>query len=327
MTRVPMTCMVLAYNEAARIRTVLEHALQWADEIVVLDKGSNDGTLDIIRSYGDRVRIQSIPLSRRGHEDLTLLPSYTANEWIYFCTCSEIPTRAVIEACRCVLDAEGDRVDLVYVPRRMYSFGLHFDANDFGVCHYPFLIHRSRTVITNTIHDNFSAADPGRTRRIPYSENCCVHHLTYPTALSFWNASAQYFEVEAQNNAAMPEKAVRQCFKNIEKLSQRVLIEGQHWIPFYCSRASYELGKALFIWEQSRGGPATGPQIYQRLTEELLHREWNGPAPTTPLPVQSALPLEKSISLSPLRPLFEVMVRLPYWLMKMTLAVKRIFAR
>lgn len=327
MSQVPITLMVFVYNEAARIRPVLEQALQWADEIIVLEKGSTDGTLEIIRSYGDRVRIQPLPFCPRGHDEVTLLPTYATHEWIYISTCSEIPTRGVIEACRNLLDSEGDRIDLVYVPRRMYSFGIHFAANEWGVCHYPFLIHRSRTIITNTIHDNFHAADPARTRRIPYSEECCVHHFTYPTALSFWNASAQYFEVEAQNAQAAPDKAVRQCFKNIERLSERLLVEGENWIPFYCSRASYELGKALFIWEQSRGGAPIAPQLYQHRVEELLHREWKGPVPQTAVPAEVRPALEQAIPLGPLKPLFGAVAAFPYQLMKLTLAARRLLGR
>jgi len=57
MAHVKITFLVPVYNEAARIGMVLEHATRWADEVVVMDKGSTDGTLDISRGFGDRVRV------------------------------------------------------------------------------------------------------------------------------------------------------------------------------------------------------------------------------------------------------------------------------
>ena len=47
MPSVKISFIVPSYNEAARITPVLEHATRWADEVVVMDKGSTDGTLEI----------------------------------------------------------------------------------------------------------------------------------------------------------------------------------------------------------------------------------------------------------------------------------------
>lgn len=323
MARTPISFLAPVYNEASRIRNVIEHALCWADEIIIADKGSTDGTLDICRSYGDRVRVTPIPFTERGHEKMTDMPALASNDWIFYGTCSEIPTRQLIESCRAILDRDGGQIDLVYVPRRMYFFGLHFTADNWGVCHYPFLIHRTRTVVTNTIHDNFHAADPARTRRVPYSEDCCVHHLTHPTVGSFWKSSAQYFEVEARETKN-PEKEIRQCLKNIDKLSQRVLVEGENWLPFYCSLASYELGKALYVWESSREAKTAAP-YYSQLAQHLLHKEWNVPVEKASEPVEIADPIKQSGMLAGVKPILSATSRFPYMLIKITLGLKRLF--
>lgn len=49
-----LSVVVITQNEAAVIRRCLE-SVAWADELVVLDSGSDDGTPDIARSLGARV--------------------------------------------------------------------------------------------------------------------------------------------------------------------------------------------------------------------------------------------------------------------------------
>ena len=52
--REPLSALVTTKNEERTIRACLE-SLRWADELVVVDSGSTDGTLAIARSIADRV--------------------------------------------------------------------------------------------------------------------------------------------------------------------------------------------------------------------------------------------------------------------------------
>ena len=49
-----LSVIIITKNEAGQIRECLE-SIQWADEIVILDSGSTDGTVDICREYTDKV--------------------------------------------------------------------------------------------------------------------------------------------------------------------------------------------------------------------------------------------------------------------------------
>ena len=52
--RIPITVVIATLNEAPRLGAALE-AVRWADEVIVADAGSTDGTAEIARASGARV--------------------------------------------------------------------------------------------------------------------------------------------------------------------------------------------------------------------------------------------------------------------------------
>ena len=50
----PVTVYTLTFNEAPQIRNVLE-SVKWADEVLLVDSFSTDGTVEIAREYGARI--------------------------------------------------------------------------------------------------------------------------------------------------------------------------------------------------------------------------------------------------------------------------------
>ncbi|MDH5393680.1 MAG: O-antigen ligase family protein [Gammaproteobacteria bacterium] len=56
-----LSVIVIAYNEADRIEACLSSVAGWADEIIVLDNGSTDGTIDLAKKYSDKVFVTDWP--------------------------------------------------------------------------------------------------------------------------------------------------------------------------------------------------------------------------------------------------------------------------
>src|SRR5947207_15934246 len=50
----PVTAYTLTFNEARQIRAVLE-SLKWADEVILVDSFSTDGTVEIAREFNARI--------------------------------------------------------------------------------------------------------------------------------------------------------------------------------------------------------------------------------------------------------------------------------
>ena len=53
-TAQPITVYTLTFNEARQIRAVLE-SVKWADEIIIVDSFSTDGTVEIAREFGAKI--------------------------------------------------------------------------------------------------------------------------------------------------------------------------------------------------------------------------------------------------------------------------------
>lgn len=272
MENIPITFMVTVYNEEYRIKNVLEHAVKWADEILVLNKSSTDKTKDICLSFGEKVKVCDIPFSLSSQEKATDLYNLNTNKWVFVGTASEIPTRNLIKKIKEKLKETDGELDLIYVPRRMFSFGINSPESPWYVNHYPFLINKEKTIISDKIHNNYSPKNPENTYTIPYSEDCCVYHLTHLSAKDYMDKMTQYFISEA-NGCTDPDAKIEECFYNIAKFEKKIKESDPDMLGPYCAWPIYWLGTAMFIWEKYRGIDVQ--EFYKKLKDDLIKNDWN----------------------------------------------------
>lgn len=91
-----LSVIIITKNEAANIRSCLE-SVAWADEIIVVDAGSSDATVEICRTLGAKVFVQDWP--GFGVQKNRAL-NYATQEWVFSMDADERVTpglRAAIE--------------------------------------------------------------------------------------------------------------------------------------------------------------------------------------------------------------------------------------
>jgi len=66
MNKLPISAYIIAFNEADRITVPINSVKDWVDEIVVVDSGSSDDTLNVAESLG--ARVMSNPWPGYGHQ-------------------------------------------------------------------------------------------------------------------------------------------------------------------------------------------------------------------------------------------------------------------
>lgn len=214
----PVSCCILSYNEEHRISSALGHALEWADDVVVVDKGSTDRTREIAGKLGARVEV--IAFSQQGHESNEEVFRFAKYDWVFSFTPGEIPTRKLIREARRLLDRGSDSIDGVFLPMYYFSFGHHdiTGRSPWGVDFQPRVFHRRRATLRKVVHSHVVLKNPAR---IDFAPDCFVLHQTHATAPSFLAAHASYAEAECLDNP--PLEKYQHAIRMLDRFSLRDL--------------------------------------------------------------------------------------------------------
>ncbi|MEO6745307.1 MAG: glycosyltransferase family 2 protein [Caldimonas sp.] len=109
---------IIAFNEAEKIRDAVSSVL-WADEIVVADSHSTDGTIEIAEGLGARV----VQIDFNGFGDLrNRAIEACRGDWIFSLDSDERCTPEVRDEILSIV-AASDSLDVYRVPRRNYFMG------------------------------------------------------------------------------------------------------------------------------------------------------------------------------------------------------------
>ena len=109
---------IITYNEEKNIQRTLE-SVKWADEIVVVDSGSTDKTVELCRAYTDRVFHQDwLGFARQKN----IAIDKTAGDWVLSLDADEPLEPALIDEIRGILSAPGS-LDGYSIPRRTFFLG------------------------------------------------------------------------------------------------------------------------------------------------------------------------------------------------------------
>ena len=108
---------IIAFNEADKIRDCINSVL-WADEIIVADSNSTDGTTEIAESLG--VKVVHIPFNGYGNLRNKAI-SYCTKDWILSIDSDERCTEAVRDEILSLIKTTS--IDIFKIPRKNYFMG------------------------------------------------------------------------------------------------------------------------------------------------------------------------------------------------------------
>jgi len=125
MVSVPVSVLIITYNEEQNIRHALESVVSWAGEVFVIDSYSDDRTVEICRSYSDR----GVRVWRHTFEDYSAQRNWAleqlpwSNEWVLVLDADERVSPRLAQELRRLFAAGEPPKDFYYVKRRFIFLG------------------------------------------------------------------------------------------------------------------------------------------------------------------------------------------------------------
>ncbi len=252
----PITAYILSFNEARQIRAVLE-SVRWADEILLVDSFSTDGTVEIAREYGARIlsekfcgfgKLRNIALDAAQHD------------WVLSIDADERCTPELAAEIRQEL-AE-PRFDAYNVPRKSHFMGRWMRHSGwYPDFRQPQLFHRKKLrYVESIVHETYEL--DGRLGRLR------EHALQYPwPTMEIATAKLQRYSTlmaaryhEAGKKASVGKLLLRPLamFAKVYLVKQGFR-DGRHGLILAGLYAYYTFLKYAKLWECRHTAPGTKP--------------------------------------------------------------------
>lgn len=152
-SRPTLGVVAIARNERRDIEGFVEHLVSWVDEIVVVDDGSDDGTLEYLEAYGPPVRVVRRRLEPQGGFAAQRNAGLEAarSDWLLH---MDIDERVTPELAREIRTAILGAQQNAFRYRRL-NFFLHrpFEAGGWETWNAPHLGRRGRHRFVNAVHE------------------------------------------------------------------------------------------------------------------------------------------------------------------------------
>jgi glycosyltransferase involved in cell wall biosynthesis len=186
-----VSVLILTYNEASTLPDCMA-ALRWCDDIVVIDSGSQDDTVEIARAGGARVLAHSFD-NFAAQRNFGLDNGNLRNEWVLHLDSDEIVSESFAKALSELEPAEG--TDAWRVPFKMILFGKWLRHAGMWPAYQVRIGHVARLRFKMVGHGQREALAPDRVGT--FTEP--LLHYTFAHGLKAWLAKhLQYAHDEAK---------------------------------------------------------------------------------------------------------------------------------
>lgn len=252
MTIPKISVAIITLNEEKNIRRTLE-SVKWADEIVIVDSGSDDRTAEIGREYTDKVFHQKW-LGYAGQKNFAI--DKTTGDWVLSLDADEPIEPALAEEIRAVTGS-ANTCDGYRIPRKTFFLGKWMMHGGW----YPDLNLRlfrkgKGRFEERVVHESIKVQGPVGVLRN------AIEHYTYPDLTSYIATMNKYSSLavdimEQQGLAATRTSwlsiIVRPLFTFLHKYIFRLgFLDGKHGLVLNLFHAWYVFAKYAKAWERAK---------------------------------------------------------------------------
>ena len=263
--REKLSVFVITHNRASLLETCLR-AVSFADELIVVDKNSTDGSAQVAARYADRVEI--VPWSPTVEETRAFALSLCRHDTILFLDDDEILSPEARWHLRNGLirwDA-----DIYSIPLRHYVLGVHDERAYYWPEAHHRLFRKGAVEFTPTVHGGV-VLQSDRIAAIPPESGVCIHHLSHPDVASWMERANRYTSRPNRALAAGGEgDLIRFAHDRIDHWMGRTNDPSPDGYPAAAAllRAVYDMVDRLKGWETARG--LDGAALFRMRQETLM---------------------------------------------------------
>jgi glycosyltransferase involved in cell wall biosynthesis len=255
-----LTVIIPCKNERLNIRPCIESARLVADEVLVADSGSTDGTLAIVEELGG-CRVIEREYVHSGDFKNWAIPQ-AEHEWVLILDADERITTELAAEIRDHL-AQGPLLDGYLVPRRNYFMGHEILRSGWGNDRLMRLFHRDRgRYVGDTDHAEV-AISTGRSGRL---RSHLVHYTYWSYDQYFrkfdrytrWQAQVWYEQGRQPSVLRLLLSGPFRFFRSY--VIQRGFLDGLPGLQICMLHGFYSFMKQARLWELHRALPQPDPE-------------------------------------------------------------------
>ncbi len=245
-----LTVVTLTLNEERNIAACLE-TVRWADEIIVVDSGSVDRTVELAR----RCRAEVLPVQWQGYGHArNLALEHATGDWVLWLDADERVPPGLAEEIRRIVDSGDSPVQGYEVARRAFFLGKWIRHCGWYPSRVTRLFRRGSARFSESrVHERLLFEGPvGR-----LSQD--LLHYTDDDLAQYFVKFNRYTTLAAQDMHAAGKRAglvdllTRPPFMFLKMyLGRRGFLDGLHGFVLCCLSAGYVFVKYAKLWELSR---------------------------------------------------------------------------
>ncbi len=215
--REKISAVIITFNEEKKIERCLK-SLNWVDEIVVVDSFSTDRTVNICRTYTDKVFQHPWPGSYAQQRNIAT--RHASQDWVLSLDADEIVTTDLRDEILDIL-AKGPGADLYHVPRREFFGGKWIEAGGWYPQYKTNLYRKSLGEWVSPVHEKFVSRG-----REGHLKNPLLHDGYGDFAL-FMTKFNHYSSVEADRSYGQRKfSLLKMLFSPLERFFGRFIRHG-----------------------------------------------------------------------------------------------------
>lgn len=183
-----ISVITIVHNEEKNIARCLD-AVKWADEIVVVDQSSTDGTRDICSKYTDKIFVTEKKLMPE--PDRALAESKASGEWILYVDADEVVTPELAAEIEDTISKPA--YDVYNMARRNYFLGKWIKHCGWYPAYVPRLFRKGSVRFSDKLHvSTVPLSEAG------YLKNDLIHY-SYDSMEQYFEKFGRYTTLLARN--------------------------------------------------------------------------------------------------------------------------------